>query len=114
LALFEIAMSLPGFDQDFGLNFGTLRVRIGDRVRLERRRKRLTQKEFADTCGIALRTYKRFESGKCDSFDAFLAVVIAFERVVALELLFPPKDAVELRPRSPGAALEQLRNRVDR
>ncbi|WP_019924971.1 helix-turn-helix transcriptional regulator [Duganella zoogloeoides] len=106
-------MSLPSFDQG-DVTKETLRKRLGDRVRLERRRKKLTQKDFADACGVALRTYKRFEAGECDSLDAFLAIVIHFERLVALELLFPPKDLVELKPRTPGAALEQFRRRVER
>jgi len=59
-------MSLPSFEHGAELTMEELRKRFGDRVRLERRRKSLTQKEFAEACGIALRTYKRFESGECD------------------------------------------------
>lgn len=107
-------MSLPEFSQENNPTPSSLRMLVGDRVRLERRRKGLTQKKFAEVCGITLRTYKRFENGECDSFDAFLAIVIAFQRVVAIELLFPSKDAVELKPRTPTSALEHFLSRVDR
>lgn len=107
-------MSVPSFHDSLGADVHRLRQLIADRVRLERRRRRLTQKEFASFCGVALRTYKRFESGTCDSLEAFLSIVVAFERVVALELLFPPKETAELKPRGPEAALEALRARVER
>ncbi|MVW64326.1 helix-turn-helix domain-containing protein [Massilia sp. NEAU-DD11] len=107
-------MSVPSFHEGLGTDVPGLRQLIADRVRLERRRKRLTQKEFADFCGVALRTYKRFESGTCDSLEAFLSIIVAFERVVALELLFPPKEAAELKPRGPEAVLGALRARVER
>ena len=100
-------MSLPDFSTAQTLSTAEVRVRISDRVRLERRRLKLSQVQFAAQCGIPLRTYKRFEQGRCDSLEAFLRIVAAFERTVAIELLFPPKPvAAEIR--SPGAVLERL------
>ena len=105
-------LALPSFYGANLLSAPELRARIADRVRLERRRTKLTQKDFAEKCGIPLRTFKRFEQGQCDSLEAFLRIVVAFERVVGLELLFPPKQAVVIEVRSPAAALERLQNRL--
>lgn len=104
-------MSLPGF-QTVGLcQPEILRSMIADRIRVERRRMVLSQKAFAEKCGIPLRTFKRVEQGECDSLDAFLRVVIAFERIIALELLFPPPSSAPSL-RSPLATLNRLKQRV--
>lgn len=105
-------MSLPGFHELVSSSAPELRTRIADRVRLERRRLDLSQKEFAGRCGIALRTYKRLEQGDCDSLDAFLRIVICFERSVAIELLFPPKPVAAAEARSAPAILERIRGRI--
>lgn len=107
-------MALPGFDQDTGGAAPDLRSRLADRVRLERRRLKLTQPEFAARCGIPLRTYKRFEQGQCDSLEAFLRIVVGFQRVVALELLFPPKPVTASPSRSLDALLERVRQRSEK
>jgi hypothetical protein len=72
----------------------------------------MTQEAFAEKCGIPLRTFKRFEQGECDSLDAFLRIVVVFERVVGIELLFPPKQAVVTEVRSPTVALARLKSRM--
>lgn len=105
-------MSLPGFHEIGSKSATELRVHIADRVRLERRRDGLSQKDFADRCGISLRTFKRFEQGECDSLEAFLRIVITFDRIVALELLFPAKPAAVVEARSAPVLLERLRSRV--
>ncbi|KIF83049.1 helix-turn-helix domain-containing protein [Noviherbaspirillum autotrophicum] len=104
-------MALPGFHEVISDSAGELRRRIADRVRVERRRLELSQKEFADRCGIPLRTFKRFEQGQCDSLEVFLNIVVRFERVVALELLFPPKPAVVVQRRTLITALERMKQR---
>jgi DNA-binding XRE family transcriptional regulator len=114
LALFEGTLTLPGFHESTPVVALELRIRIADRIRLERRRTGMNQRQFAEVCDIPLRTFKRFENGKCDSLDAFLSIVIMFERVTAIELLFPPKDALATEPRTPTAMLERLRNRLQR
>ena len=105
-------MSLPDFSSGSALSAPELRSRIADRVRLERRRLKLSQLQFAEQCQIPLRTYKRFEQGQCDSLEAFLRIILAFERTVAIELLFPPKSVVVMDARSPAAALERLITRA--
>lgn len=104
-------MSLPDFSTAQKLSIDEVRIRISDRIRLERRRLNLSQAKFAARCEIPLRTYKRFEQGKCDSLEAFLRIVAAFERTVAIELLFPPKP-VTTDIRSPAAILERLIGRM--
>ena len=105
-------MSLRDFSAGNALSVPELRSRIADRVRLERRRLKLSQLKFAEQCQIPLRTYKRFEQGKCDSLEAFLRIVAAFQRTVAIELLFPPKPVAVADLRSPTAALERLMTRA--
>lgn len=107
-------MPVPGFQEISSNSAAELRLRLADRVRLERRRAGLTQKAFAEQCGIPLRTFKRFELGECDSLEAFLRIVVAFERAVALELLFPPKVSVIATVRSPTRAIEKLRARLQK
>jgi transcriptional regulator with XRE-family HTH domain len=105
-------LGLPGFHESGLLAAPELRALISNRIRIERRKARLSQRQFADKCGIPLRTFKRFEAGQCDSLEAFLRIVICFERTVALELLFPPKPAAIVEPRSAGAVLERIKARI--
>ena len=98
-------MSLPGFHQLSACSATELKTHIADRIRLERRRLSLSQEAFAAKCGIPLRTYKRLEQGQCDSLEVFLQVVIVFERIVAIELLFPPRQP-------PETALDRIRRRA--
>ncbi|MES2040386.1 MAG: helix-turn-helix transcriptional regulator [Pseudomonadota bacterium] len=105
-------MSLPSFDKTSSVSAISLCTRIADRIRLERRRQNLTQSAFAEACQIPLRTYKRFELGKCDSLEVFIRIIIQFDRISALELLFPPKE-VEVNSRSPAATLDRLLKKVN-
>ncbi len=73
----------------------TIFVRITGRVRAERQKLGLSQKEFSSRCEIPLRTYKRFELGQCDSLDVFLRVIREFDRLTAIELLFPPQMTIK-------------------
>lgn len=107
-------MSLRDFSGAGALSVPELRLRIADRVRQERRRLKLSQLKFAEQCQIPLRTYKRFEQGKCDSLEAFLRIVAVFQRTVAIELLFPPKPVGIADLRSPTAALGRLMTRAQK
>lgn len=103
-------MSLPGFDKIDGLTARQLRTRIVNRVRFERRQLELTQEAFARMCGIPLRTYKRFELDQCDSLGVFIKLVMAFERVTGIEVLFPAR-LQKVRLRTPMAALKRIQER---
>lgn len=105
-------MSLPGFHEMTPNSAFELRVHIADRIRIERRKLGLTQQEFAKRCDVPLRTFKRFEQGECDSLEVFLQVAMTFERISALELLFPAKSAVVLGARSAPILLERLKSRI--
>lgn len=100
-------MPVPNFDQAARYSSVEIRLLIADRVRLERCRLKFSQAIFAERCGVPLRTYKRFELGECDSLLVMISVVKEFDRVVALDLLFPPKD-FQLQSRSPVAVLDRL------
>lgn len=84
-----------------------LRHLIADRIRMERRRTKESQRAFADRCGIPLRTYKRFEQGTCDSLEVLLRIVITFDRIKSFELMFPPR-AVSIDSRNPVNALDRV------
>lgn len=101
-------MSLPKFDELGPCSASELKMHIADRVRFERRRLLMSQEAFAMQCEIPLRTYKRFEQGQCDSLEAFLRLVIKFERTIAIELLFPPRA---LKPQE--TILERMKRRAD-
>jgi transcriptional regulator with XRE-family HTH domain len=105
-------VGFPSFYESGLLTAPELHLLIADRIRIERRKARLSQRQFAEKCGIPLRTFKRFEAGQCDSLEAFLRIVISFERTVALELLFPPKPAALVEARSAGAVLERIKARI--
>ncbi|MHA6891407.1 helix-turn-helix transcriptional regulator [Ralstonia pseudosolanacearum] len=105
-------MSIPGFETAKVSSPPAICSRISDRVRHERKRLKLTQQEFAARCGIPLRTYKRFELGQRDSLITFIKIVVAFDRAIAIELLFPPKPT-SLEVRTPTAVLDRLVQRVD-
>lgn len=103
-------MSLPSFTQSSLLTAEEICKQIADRVRLERRKLGLSQVEFASQCSISLRTYKRFELAECDSLETFIRIVKAFERITAIELLFPPK-ALAVIPRTAPAILERIQEK---
>lgn len=105
-------MSIPSFENARNSTAEEICARIADRVRAERRNLRLSQQEFAIQCKVPLRTYKRFELGECDSLATFIKIVGAFDRIVALELLFPPKQ-VDPVPRNALALLNRLVQRLD-
>lgn len=74
-----------------GLSPERLCARIALRIRRERTLLGASQADFAKAAGIPLRTYKRFEATGHASLENFVRVISVFERVSALELLFPPK-----------------------
>lgn len=103
-------MTLPKF---FDLKLATsseLRLAIANRVRVERRKQDKSQREFAEHCTIPLRTYKRFELGKCDSLDVFIRIVMAFDRITAIDLLFPT-EVRETELRDPLAIVKRMEHR---
>ncbi len=103
-------MSLPTFEFANSDVPTRLLQRIADRVRAERKRRKLTQVEFAQLCGIPLRTFKRFESGSSDSLMALLRIIQYLQRAPGLEMLFP---AETLPPRGLQAALQSIRSKLD-
>lgn len=103
-------MSLPNFENGNYETPARLLGRIGDRVRAERGRHGLTQVEFAQRCGIPLRSFKRFESGACDSLIILLKIAQYFSRAPGLEMLFP---VTPLPPRGMQAALQSIRQKLD-
>lgn len=101
------------FEDAKSLSAEEIRDRIAHRVRAERAALGLSQREFADRCGIALRTYKRFELGEGDSLTAFIRIVAAFERVIAFELLFPPKQVLTTPTKTAIALARRLATERD-
>ncbi|WP_373459703.1 helix-turn-helix domain-containing protein [Cupriavidus necator] len=68
------------------------------RVRRERKKAGLSQAEFAASAGIALRTYKRFETHGQGTLETFLRALRTLGHARNLYLLFPQP----LPPRKPS------------
>lgn len=66
-----------------------IRTYLASRIRRERRTARMSQKSFAASAGIALRTYKRFESHGDGSLETFVRALKAIGQARNLLLLFP-------------------------
>ena len=62
---------------------------LGAKIRSERLSRKLTQKELAELAGIPLRTYKRFEQNCDGSFDNFVNILRAFDKLRFLHSIFP-------------------------
>lgn len=62
---------------------------IGVRLKIERLRLNLTQKEVSLRAGISLRTYKRFESSGISSLPTFVAVLRVLNRLRMLDYTLP-------------------------
>ena len=62
---------------------------VAMRVRRERRKAGLSQAEFAAAAGVALRTYKRFETHGQGTLETFLRALKALGQTRNLFLLFP-------------------------
>jgi transcriptional regulator with XRE-family HTH domain len=92
-------MSIPKFVDVRSGTPDQLRRLLADRTRYERKRLKLTQQEFAEKCGVGFSTFRRFEAGTCDSLEVLLLIVSAFQRIAALDLLFPG-EAPPARPRT--------------
>lgn len=85
-------------------------VVIGYRLKTERLRLGVTQASAANSAGISLRTYKRFEATGRGAVGTFVAVLRMMNRLRALEVMLP---APSLPPRdTPVEKLERLRKRA--
>lgn len=61
---------------------------LSSKIRAERKKLKLSQKEFAELADIPLRTYKRFEQNCNGNFDNFINVLRAFDKIRFLEVIF--------------------------
>ena len=100
-------MPIPDFGQANALSSNNVFMLVCTRLRAERTKLRLSQREFAEKAKVPLRTYKRFELGECDSLDVFIRICQAFGRAPGFETLFPPAQ-LDARPRGLDAAVENL------
>ena len=67
-------------------------VTLGDNVRAERNRKRLTQTELGQKAGVTIGTIHNIESGKhTPSFDTLRRIAAALD--CSLDILVPPVAA---------------------
>lgn len=106
-------MPSPTFAHSRGLPADEIKNKLADRVRFERQRLGLSQADFAERCGVALRTYKRFELKGCDSLTIFLRIVAGFDRTAGLETLFPA-EPLRNDARTATAILNRLVQRLDK
>lgn len=100
-------MPIPDFGQANTVTSRDVFELLCTRLRAERSKLRLSQRDFAAKAGVPLRTYKRFESGECDSLDVFIRITQAFSRAPGFETLFPPAP-LQTQTRGLGPAVESL------
>jgi len=100
-------MPIPDFGQANFLSSNEVFDLLCTRLRAERAKLQLSQREFAEKAGVPLRTYKRFELGECDSLGVFIRISQAFGRAPGFETLFPPAR-LDAKPRGLEAAVENL------
>jgi transcriptional regulator with XRE-family HTH domain len=105
-------MPIPSFEKANTLASADVLCILRDRVRIERRRLKYSQTQFAALCGIPLRTYKRFELGGCDSVEVLIKIAQGFGRGPGLDMLFPPQLIIS-RPHPLEAALQSIRSKMD-
>lgn len=105
-------MPIPNFDCANEMQSKDVSGLIRDRVRAERKKAGFTQAEFAELCGIPLRTFKRFELGGAGSIDMLVRIAQAFGRGAGFDMLFPAQLA-SLKPRRIEAALLSIRAKLD-
>jgi transcriptional regulator with XRE-family HTH domain len=105
-------MPIPSFERANAMDSGEVLSLLRDRVRFERKKLGYTQAQFAEECGIPLRTFKRFELGGAGSIDILIRVAQAFGRGAGFDMLFPAQ-LVSLKPRGIDAALMSIRSKLD-
>jgi len=106
-------MAMPDFGSAGALGVDDLLVLLRDRVRFERRRQNLSQEEFAQICGIPLRTFKRYESTGTGSIELIVRIARGFGRAPGFDSIFPPQ-ALAPQPRGIDAALARLEKKIER
>ncbi len=83
---------------------------IALRLKNERLRRGLSQVTVANSSGISLRTYKRFEADGKGTTQTFVAVLRVLERLRLLEIALPAP--VINPPRTLMGRVEELRKRA--
>ena len=86
-----------------------LKTYLASRIRFERQKKGYSQDKMASLAGISLRTYKRFEQNCNGGFDNFINILRAFDKVEALEEIFPIPISISVR--SMVAIIEDINKR---
>lgn len=71
------------------LNDSDICAEIGRRIRHERLRQNLTQESLASQAGVALRTYKRFESAGRTNLETLVAILRVLNRLRLLDVALP-------------------------
>ena len=62
---------------------------LGDRIRQQRIKRKLTQQQLAEISGVSLFTVAQMEKGKSISLSMFIPILRALRLLENLELLFP-------------------------
>lgn len=104
-------MSIPDFGSAGSMDVVELLLLLRDRVRHERRRQGHSQAEFAAICGIALRTYKRYELTGSGSIEVLVRIAKGFGRAPGFDSIFPAQPLI-MAPRGMEAALASLSGKI--
>ncbi|WP_157751143.1 helix-turn-helix domain-containing protein [Janthinobacterium svalbardensis] len=111
MALFN--MAIPDFGSAGALDTENLIILLRDRVRFERRRQKLSQAAFAESCGIPLRTFKRYESTGTGSIELLVKIAQGFGRARGFDSIFPPQP-LNPQPRGINAVLARLEKNLEK
>lgn len=65
---------------------------LGNRLKTERIRQKMTQETFAKNCGVAKSTVERFEKGESVQFYNLLKMLRTLHQLSAIELLLPSSE----------------------
>lgn len=71
---------------------------LATKIRQARRAEKVSQAEFANRAGLALRTYKRFETHGKATLETFVRVLGAAGRTQYMFMIFPPSKPVTIKP----------------
>ncbi|PPC94566.1 MAG: hypothetical protein CTY33_03155 [Methylotenera sp.] len=86
---------------------------LSAKILRERKKRKLTQAQFAKLANIPLRTYKRFEQDCNGSLNNFISVLKAFDKTNFLQAIFI-EESLQKRPTPIDVIFEAKRKSLSR
>jgi transcriptional regulator with XRE-family HTH domain len=86
---------------------------LATKIRQARRAEKVSQEVFANRAGVALRTYKRFETHGQATLETFVRVLGAVGRIQYMFMIFPPPKSLAVKPNFEEKLKQARSNRQD-